>query len=107
MHFRCRYVWGRYMVLLVCGLWEPLRFLYWIQLIGTSAMVLVGYCLLARILSLMPWNLREPLSSNPISTHSSPGQSEGTSYRDSLRNDCLRDVRKPIKYSTRYLPQML
>ncbi len=51
-----------YMVLLVCGLWESLRFLYWIQLIGTSAMVLVDYCVIGRILSLMPWNLREPLS---------------------------------------------
>jgi len=37
-------------------------FMYWIfwwQLIGTSAMVLFEYCFLARCMSLMPWNKRE------------------------------------------------
>lgn len=51
-----------YLVLLLCGLWGPLKSIYWIPLVGTTAMVLSGYCLLARILSLMPWNRREPLS---------------------------------------------
>ena len=51
-----------YLALLLCGLWDPLRSIYWISLFGTTAMVLSGYCLLARMLSLMPWNRREPLS---------------------------------------------
>jgi len=47
--------------LLALGTWEPLGFLHWIQLAGTSAMVLAGYCPLARTLALMPWNRRRPL----------------------------------------------
>ncbi|HSE83641.1 MAG TPA: hypothetical protein VLB01_03745 [Thermodesulfobacteriota bacterium] len=51
-----------YLALLLCGLWDPFKSVYWIPLIGTIAMVVSGYCLLARVLSLMPWNRREPLS---------------------------------------------
>lgn len=51
-----------YLILLIAGLWEPLQAIHWVQLVGTSARVLVGYCLLARTLSLMPWNRLEPLS---------------------------------------------
>lgn len=36
--------------------------IFWWQLIGTSAMVLFGYCFLARLLSLLPWIRNEPLS---------------------------------------------
>lgn len=53
-----------YMVLLACGLYGPLFFIHWIQIVGTSAMVLFGYCPLARILSLFSWNREEPLSWN-------------------------------------------
>ncbi|MEW6332378.1 MAG: hypothetical protein AB1560_13055 [Pseudomonadota bacterium] len=51
-----------YLALLVLGQWGPAYFIYYIQLAGTSAMVLFGYCPLARFLSLMPWNRREPFS---------------------------------------------
>ena len=51
-----------YLGMLCAGLWEPLSFLHWIQLIGTSAIVLVDYCLLARVLSLLPWNRNERFS---------------------------------------------
>ncbi len=53
---------GTYLVMLLAGLWPPLSFLHWIQLIGTAARVLVGYCLLARLLSLLPLNRREPFT---------------------------------------------
>lgn len=36
--------------------------IFWWQLVGTSAMVLFGYCFLARLLSLLPWNRTEPYS---------------------------------------------
>jgi hypothetical protein len=36
--------------------------IFWWQLIGTAAMVLFQYCFLARVMSLMPWNKREPWS---------------------------------------------
>jgi hypothetical protein len=51
-----------YAGLLVLALLPPLRWLYWIPAIGTLAQVLFGYCTLARCLSLMPWNRREPMS---------------------------------------------
>jgi hypothetical protein len=51
-----------YLVLLVAGLYPPLGFIHWVQLVGTWAMVLVGYCPLARALSLLPWNRSQPLS---------------------------------------------
>jgi hypothetical protein len=51
-----------YLGLLVTGLWTALHWIHVVQLIGTSARVLVGYCLLARVLSLASWNRTEPLS---------------------------------------------
>ena len=51
-----------YLGLLLFGLWEYGYFMYWIQFAGTTAMVLVDYCPLARFLSLMPWNRKEPFS---------------------------------------------
>jgi hypothetical protein len=35
---------------------------YWFTAVGTTAFLVFGYCLLARMLSLMPWNLREPVT---------------------------------------------
>jgi hypothetical protein len=51
-----------YLALLAAGLFPPLAFIHWVQLVGTWLMVLVGYCPLARALSLLPWNRRQPLS---------------------------------------------
>lgn len=34
----------------------------WLQLLGTTAMVTANYCLLARVLSLMPWNRDTPVT---------------------------------------------
>jgi len=51
-----------YLGLLVIGLWRALSFIHWIQLVGTTAMVLFGYCFLARCLSLLSGNRTEPLT---------------------------------------------
>lgn len=51
-----------YLALLAAGLWGPLQWVHWMQLIGTTARVVIGYCLLARVLSLAPWNRWQPLS---------------------------------------------
>jgi len=51
-----------YLGLLVAGLWLPLHFIYWIEFAGTSAMVLYGYCFMARCLSLLPFNRRLPFT---------------------------------------------
>ena len=51
-----------YLLLLALGLWPPMQWIHLMQVVGTSARVLAGYCLLARALSLAPWNRAEPLS---------------------------------------------
>ena len=51
-----------YLVMLLVGLWPPLQWIHWLQLIGTSARVSIDYCLLARALSLAPWNRWQPVS---------------------------------------------
>lgn len=64
-----------YLALLLVALYPPLHVLYFLIILGTSAMVLFDYCFLARFMSLMPWNhaqrfswslLRETFFSKPI-----------------------------------------
>ena len=51
-----------YLGLLTLAQLEPLFWIYWVQVIGTSVRLLTGYCLLARTVSLFPWNRLESLS---------------------------------------------
>ncbi|MCO6044473.1 hypothetical protein NG895_11210 [Aeoliella sp. ICT_H6.2] len=51
-----------YLALLLCGMLPGMNWIYWIPLVGTTAMVLVGYCPLLRLLSICPWNRIGPLS---------------------------------------------
>jgi len=46
------------LLLLICYL-PPMRWLYWLPAVGTFALIIFGYCLVARVLSLLPWNSRE------------------------------------------------
>lgn len=55
-----------YLLLLVMAMYPPLFFIFYLQIIGTTAMVLVNYCFLARFMSLMPWNKIEPYSLSMI-----------------------------------------
>ena len=55
-----------YLALLLLGLWPPLAALHALQAAGVWANVLFGYCLAARLLSLMPWNRRVPLSARLV-----------------------------------------
>lgn len=41
---------------------DDLRWLFWLPTIGTWATVLFGYCPMARIVSLLSWNRKQPLS---------------------------------------------
>jgi len=41
---------------------EPMHWLFWVPAVGTIARVVFGYCLLARMLMLLPMNRRHPLS---------------------------------------------
>ena len=51
-----------YAAILLIALMPTLQWLFWLPAIGTLALLLFGYCLLARCLSLMPWNRREPFT---------------------------------------------
>ena len=51
-----------YLMLLIVAQPEPMRWLYWIPAVGTWAQVLFGYCAMARLVALWPWNRSEPLS---------------------------------------------
>ncbi len=51
-----------YGALLLVGLIPGMWWIHAVQLVGTSARVLTGYCLLDRELRLMPWNRSEPLT---------------------------------------------
>jgi len=51
-----------YLATLAAGMWEPVQWMHWLLLAGTSARVTAGYCLMARIMSLAPWNRWQPLS---------------------------------------------
>jgi hypothetical protein len=41
-----------------------MRWLYWVPAIGTLVLVIFGYCMMARVLSLFSWNRREPISAD-------------------------------------------
>ena len=51
-----------YLLWMLAGLLPGMVWMHWIQLVGTNAMLSVGYCPLARLLSLFPWNRRLPLT---------------------------------------------
>lgn len=51
-----------YIGLLLAGLLPWMAWIHAVQLVGTTARVLGGYCLLGRILRMMPWNRVESLT---------------------------------------------
>lgn len=51
-----------YTTLLAVCFVPGLHWLYWLPTLGTFALVLFGYCLMARVLSLAPWNRHERLA---------------------------------------------
>ncbi|MFP3874595.1 MAG: hypothetical protein ACLFQT_10350 [Thiohalophilus sp.] len=53
-----------YLLLLLIALPAPLQLIYWIPTIGTWAQILFGYCTMARLVSLLPWNRAEPFSAD-------------------------------------------
>jgi hypothetical protein len=51
-----------YLLLLLIALPESMHWLYWLPLLGTWAQILFGYCLMARMVSLLSWNRKQPFS---------------------------------------------
>ncbi len=55
-----------YLSILLLGQWPPLAVLHLLAIVGVWMNVLFGYCLAARLLSLMPWNRRAPFSAKLV-----------------------------------------
>lgn len=51
-----------YLLLLLLASMPVLNWLFWIPTIGTWAQVIFGYCTMARLVSLLPWNRRQSFS---------------------------------------------
>jgi hypothetical protein len=51
-----------YLLLLLVALPQSMQIIYWIPTIGTWAQEIFGYCTMARMVSLLPWNRSEPFS---------------------------------------------
>lgn len=51
-----------YLLMLLAGLWPPLAVLHALQLAGLVVLLTADYCLLARTLTLLPWNRPVPLT---------------------------------------------
>ena len=56
-----------YLMLLIVALPEQLQLIFWIPTIGTWAQLMFGYCTMARLVSLFPWNRNEPFTVSLIS----------------------------------------
>ena len=53
-----------YTLLLIISFFLPIRWLFWLPAVGTFALVIFGYCLMARMLSLLPWNRTESITAD-------------------------------------------
>ena len=53
-----------YLVLLLVAWLDPLQWLYWIPTLGTWAQIVFGYCTMARLVTLFPWNREELFTVN-------------------------------------------
>jgi len=51
-----------YLILLLVSFPEFMQWLYWAPYIGTLAQLVFGYCAMARLVSLWPWNRDEKFS---------------------------------------------
>jgi hypothetical protein len=53
-----------YTLLLIICFFPPIRWLFWLPAVGTFALVIFGYCLMARMLSLLSWNRTETITAD-------------------------------------------
>lgn len=51
-----------YLMLLLIAFPKPMQIVYWIPAVGTWAQLIFGYCAMARMVSLFPWNRDERFS---------------------------------------------
>ena len=53
-----------YLMLLFVAWIDFMQWLYWVPTIGTWAQIIFGYCTMARLVSLFPWNREESFTFN-------------------------------------------
>ena len=53
-----------YLLLLLVSFPVFMQWLYWVPLVGTWAQIFFGYCAMARLVSLWPWNRHESFTLN-------------------------------------------
>ena len=53
---------GIFLLVAVLGLLPGFAVLHWLQVVGTTAYLAFDYCILARLVVLLPWNRVVPLS---------------------------------------------
>ncbi len=80
-----------YLLLLLIALPAPLQWIYWIPTIGTWAQILFGYCTMARMVSLLPWNHKGRFSIDLV---------KRTFLSPPVRGNILQGL-PPLKSSTR------
>lgn len=51
-----------FLILMLALFPEPMQIVYWLPVAGTWARSVFGYCPMARVVSLMPWNRRVPFT---------------------------------------------
>jgi hypothetical protein len=51
-----------YTLFMIVSFVPVFRWFYWALGLGAMALVIFGYCIMARFLSLMPWNRRQPFT---------------------------------------------
>jgi len=53
-----------YLILLLIAYPKQFNMIYWLPTIGTWVRLIFGYCTMARCVSLLPWNRKQPFSSS-------------------------------------------
>lgn len=65
LSFSCQVRWVL-AALLTLGLIDGWGWLYWVPAVGLTVRLTTNYCLMARLLSLVPWNTKEPFSAELV-----------------------------------------
>ncbi|HEY5814018.1 MAG TPA: hypothetical protein VIT23_15360, partial [Terrimicrobiaceae bacterium] len=82
-----------YTLLLISCQLPLLERLYWVPTVGAFALVFFGYCLMARMLSLLPWNRTEAMSLDLVWRTFFTPPLPGISITASPRSECGGEVR--------------
>jgi len=93
-----------FLALLLIGQWPDLWPLQILQFLGTSALLVTDYCLLARLLVMLPWNRRMPIDIDFVRqlllTPPGPGPITARLSGQAVSADCSRASRQGRRSDT-------